>query len=143
MLARWCVELLGVSAAAVTVFDEHGEVHAAAASCVSAHLLSLFAVQAGEGPGIDCARTGHAVASPRLVLEQQRWPRFIAAAEESGYRAVHTLPMRRRQQVIGMLTLLDTEPGPVADTDLRLGQSLSSAAHSSGPTCSPGNYRPR
>jgi transcriptional regulator with GAF, ATPase, and Fis domain len=121
---RHCVELLRVSAAAAIVFDEHGALHTAAGSCRAAHLLSLFAQQVEQGPGVDCARTGRAIAGPRLSLQQRQWPRFTAAASECGYQAAHTLPMRRSDQLIGVLTLFDAEPGPVADTDLQLAQSL-------------------
>ncbi len=127
MFARRCAELVGVAAAAVTVFDEHGAVQTVAASRREAQLLSLVETQAGEGPGVDCVRTGEAVASPRLSLER-RWPAFTAAAAGCGYRAAHSLPVRRGRYSVGVLTLLSTEDEPVGDSGLRMGQGLADMA---------------
>ncbi|WP_133906735.1 hypothetical protein [Actinophytocola oryzae] len=43
-----------------------------------------------------------------IAADAQRWPRYVVAADTCGFRAVHVLPMRLRQEVIGELSLLST-----------------------------------
>ncbi|SEP52350.1 GAF and ANTAR domain-containing protein [Amycolatopsis saalfeldensis] len=128
MLVEQCVGLLGVSAASVILLDQDGSLHVAATSTQRAELLELFAVQTEEGPCIGCARTGVPVLCADLQAESQRWPTFTAAAHECGYHAAQALPMRLREQVIGVLTLLDAEPGGPAPDTLELGQAFADIA---------------
>ena len=133
LLVDHCVDLLDVDAAGVLLGDQRGGVRMAAASSEKAELLELFAVDTKGGPCIECVRTGQAVSSADLAAETSRWPRYAVAAELCGYRAVHALPMRLRRNVIGALSLLNTEPSVTApdgtdalSTDL--GQALADVA---------------
>jgi GAF domain-containing protein len=130
MLAERCVELLHVSATGVILTDGGGGLSVAAASSERTRLLEVFAVAIDAGPCLDCLRGGEAVISDDLSSEtaRQRWPRFAAGAAEAGFRAAHALPMRHRDQVIGALTLLHTEPHTLDTPDVRLGQALADAA---------------
>ena len=58
----------------------------------------------------------------------RRWPRYVAGAHEAGFRATHALPMRLRDEVIGVLTLLHTDRHTLDDGDARLGRALADAA---------------
>jgi GAF domain-containing protein len=131
MLAERCVELLDVSAAGVILSDGNGGgLSVAAASSERTRLLEVFAVAIDAGPCLDCLRGGEAVISEDLRSEtaRGRWPRFVAGAAEAGFQAAHALPMRHRDQVIGALTLLHTEPHTLDKPDARLGQALADAA---------------
>ncbi|WP_328603448.1 GAF and ANTAR domain-containing protein [Amycolatopsis sp. NBC_00345] len=128
MLCDQCVALLEVSAAGVILLDERGGLRMAAASSERAEVLEMFAVQTDDGPCIDCVRSGTPVASADLTADTARWPRFAAAAHECGFRAVQAVPMRLRQQVIGVLTLLKVDQNGVDDTSTRLGQALADVA---------------
>ncbi|HEY2224312.1 GAF and ANTAR domain-containing protein [Actinomycetospora sp.] len=131
MLAERSVELLGVTAAGVILTDGNGDgLSVAAASSERARLLELFAVAIDAGPCVDCLHSGEAVVSEDLRSEtaRLRWPRFAAGAEEAEFQAAHALPMRHRNQVIGVLTLLATEPHTLDEPDVRLGQALADAA---------------
>ncbi|WP_308210346.1 GAF and ANTAR domain-containing protein [Amycolatopsis iheyensis] len=99
-----------------------------ATSSQRAELLELFAVETEDGPCIDCVRSGRPVFCTDLTTETSRWPRFTAAARECGFRAAHALPMRLRDQIIGVLTLLDVEPGAPEPEDIDLGQALADVA---------------
>jgi hypothetical protein len=57
-----------------------------------------------------------------------RWPRFTAAATEVGFAAVHALPMRLRDEIIGALNLFDSNPGAPDGETLRIGQALADVA---------------
>jgi transcriptional regulator with GAF, ATPase, and Fis domain len=128
MLARRCTELLEVDSAGVVLIDQRGSLRVAAASSEHARLIELFAVQADEGPCLDCVRSGTPVSSTDLTADTARWPRFTAAARTAGFRAAHAVPMRLRQNVIGVLNLLNTEPHGVDETSVRIGQALADVA---------------
>jgi GAF domain-containing protein len=126
-LAERCVQLLGVSAAGLLLTDQQGALQVVAASSERTRLLELFQLQTDQGPCVDCFRTGQPVSVTDLPAAGL-WPRFTAAAAEVGYAAVHALPMRLRDEVIGALNLFDTDPGPLAAGTLRIGQALADVA---------------
>ncbi|GLY41851.1 transcriptional regulator [Amycolatopsis sp. NBRC 101858] len=128
MLAEHCVELLGVSATSVILLDATGGLRVAATSSERAELLELFAVETDDGPCIDCVRGGVPVFCTDLRAETRQWPRFTAAAHECGFRAAHAIPMRLRDEVIGVLTFLGADPGDPDRDDIELGQALADVA---------------
>lgn len=128
LLAGRCVELLGVDAAGVALGDQRGRLRSAAASAEEARLLELFEVQTDAGPCVDAYRTGRPVVNADLAAEEERWPRFAAAASEAGFTSVHALPMRLRGEVIGALNLFCVEATSLTDTDQRIGQALADVA---------------
>lgn len=128
MLTERSVELLDVAAAGVILIDERGGLRVASASSERAELLEVFAVQTEDGPCIECVQSGEPVASTDLTAAADRWPRFTAAAHECGFRAAQSLPMRLRKQVVGVLTLLNTEANGVEEHSTKLGQALADIA---------------
>jgi transcriptional regulator with GAF, ATPase, and Fis domain len=124
ILTGQCVELLDVAAAGVILADPGGVLHVVATSSQRADLLELFAVQTGNGPCIDCVRTGQPAAGHDLTADSQRWPRFAAAARECGFRSAQALPLRLRDQTIGALSLLNTESSMMEEDQVALGQAL-------------------
>ena len=125
-LAERCVHLLGVDAAGLMLADQHGTLHATAASSESARLLELFELQTDAGPCLDAFHTGRAVVNADLHANHERWPRFAEAAEANGFVAVHALPLRLRDTVIGALNLFSA--GSLSDADTRAGQALADVA---------------
>ena len=128
MLVERCVELLDVAAAGVVLSDQKGGLAMAAASSEQARLIELFAVQAKDGPCLDCVRTGRAVSSADLTVEDVRWPRFAPAARAAGFSATHAVPLRLRHTVIGALNLLNTRSSGVDSDSAGLGQALADVA---------------
>jgi transcriptional regulator with GAF, ATPase, and Fis domain len=122
------VKLLDVSAAGLLLADPRGELRVVAASSEAARLLELFQLQNDQGPCLDCFRTGQPVWAADLDAQAQRWPRFAAAARQSGFAAVQALPMRLRDQVIGALNLFRASPGAFDPGDVRIGQALADVA---------------
>lgn len=127
-LAHRTAELLGVDATGVLLADLGGRLNAVAASEDRAHLLELFQLQSSEGPCLQCYRQGTPVSVPDLATVEQRWPQFAPAARRAGYRAVHALPMRLRNDVIGAVNLFGETPGALAEPALELGQALADIA---------------
>jgi GAF domain-containing protein len=130
MLAERSVDLLDVAAAGIILNDGRGGLSVSGASSERSRLLEVFAVAIDAGPCVECIRTGRPVIVEDLAepAAQARWPRFAAGAVEAGFRAAHALPMRLRDDVIGVLTLLHTRPHALTDSDARLGQALADAA---------------
>jgi hypothetical protein len=68
------------------------------------------------------------ISSTDLAADAERCPRYVSAARECGYNAVHAVPMRLRRDVIGALSLLNTDADGVAETTSELGQALADVA---------------
>src|SRR5690242_10405036 len=127
VLTERCVQLLGVSAAGLLLTDGQGALQVVAASSERTRLLELFQLQNDEGPCLDCFHTAQPVSVADLSSED-RWPRFVPAAVEAGFGAVHALPMRLRSDVIGALNLFDVAGGAIGAGPLRVGQALADVA---------------
>src|SRR6185437_15384884 len=80
------VQLLSASAAGILLVSPNGELQAVAASSEAAGLVELFQIQNDQGPCLDCVRTGLPVTTADLQRQDQRWPRFAAAAVSAGFR---------------------------------------------------------
>lgn len=127
-LAKRCVQLLDVTACGLLLVDHHDTLTMVAASTEGARLLELFQLQNSEGPCLDCYHRGTPVTCPDLDLAYDRWPRFARAALDSGFSAVHALPMRLRDEVIGTVNLFSATPGALDHQSLQLGQALADVA---------------
>lgn len=127
VMTERCVQLLGVSAAGLLLTDGRDALQVVAASSERTRLLELFQLQTDQGPCVECFHTGQPVSVADLP-SAGRWPRFTAAAAEVGFAAVHAVPMRLRNQVIGALNFFDTNPGALGAGKLRIGQALADVA---------------
>src|SRR5882757_5963137 len=127
VLTERCVQLLGVSAAGLLLTDGQDMLQVVAASSERTRLLELFQLQTDQGPCVDCFRTGRPVSVADLPTAG-RWPRFTEAAAEVGFAAVHALPMRLRDDVIGALNFFDVKAGSLEAEKLRIGQALADVA---------------
>jgi GAF domain-containing protein len=127
-LVRSCVDLLDVTAAGLLITDGTGVLHPIAASTESTHVLELFQLQNDEGPCLECVRTGEVVSIAEVTEIQSRWPRFARAVAESGFRSVHALPMRLRQDTIGSLNLFVSGRRPLQSNEQRIAQALADVA---------------
>lgn len=127
-LAGRVVDLLGVTACGLLLVDHHQALNLVAASSEQARLLELFQLQNSEGPCLECYRAGTPVQCPDLTRVGQRWPRFARAALDTGYTAVHALPMRLRNEVIGAMNLFSATPGALDTEAVALGQALADVA---------------
>nr|WP_281261692.1 GAF and ANTAR domain-containing protein [Actinokineospora auranticolor] len=128
LLTTRTAELLSVGASGVILRAPDGNLEVLSSTSRQADLLEQFAVQVDSGPCIDCVRTGMPVSCADLATDGPRWPRFTAAARECGFSSAHAIPMRLRKEVIGVLSLLGTEPGALDDERLALGQALADVA---------------
>ncbi|WP_212846653.1 ATP-binding protein [Actinoplanes ianthinogenes] len=124
VLATRCVDLLSVQAAGIMIGDQRGALRLMASSSEQARLLELFEVEMSEGPCVDCYRLGAGVADPDLANPDPRWPRFAARARQAGFRAAHAVPVRLRDENIGVLNLFSTDPGLLDPVDAQTARAL-------------------
>ena len=127
-LVAACVNLLGVTAVGLLLDDQRGSLALVASSDESSRLLEIFQLQTNEGPCLDCVRTATAVTSDDLASDRDRWPRFVPAAIDAGFRSVAAVPLRLREQTIGGLNLFHARPAPIPEDDRRLAQALADVA---------------
>jgi ANTAR domain/GAF domain len=86
--------------------------------------VELFEVESDEGPCVACFATGQPISDTDLRVVDTRWARFSRRAGAAGFAAVHAVPMRLRDEVIGVLNLFSTQPGSLTDADAFLGRAL-------------------
>lgn len=127
-LVESSLELLDIDAAGVMLADQRGGLQLVASSPEEMAEVELFELQADEGPCLDTFRSGAPVLSVTLDDAYARWPRFAAAAEQSGWTATHALPLRLRGQVIGAMNLFSASAQPLSEADVDLGQALADVA---------------
>jgi GAF domain-containing protein len=126
MLVERCVELFD-AAAGLLLADPDGTLRVFASSTEQLRVVELFEVQAQEGPCLDCYRTGQPVVNEDLAYLNGRWPNFAPVALGGGFRSVHALPVRLRDQVIGALNLFRAGPGHLDELDIRAAQAIADA----------------
>jgi len=127
-LAARCVELLGIDAAGLMLVDPYGQLRVMAASNERARLMDLMQIQSDSGPCVTCYRTAASVLVSDIRTAADRWPVVADRAAELGLRAVFALPMRLRNEVIGVANLFRAEPGPLGEPNERIGQAMADVA---------------
>jgi len=127
-LTERCVEFSAVDEAGVMLAAPSGHLQAVASSSERSRLLELFELQNQDGPCLDAYRQGAVISSADLALDRDRWPTFAPQALDVGFKAVHSVPLKLRDEVIGALNLLRTEPGAVTERDAKVLRALSDIA---------------
>jgi GAF domain-containing protein len=116
--------LLGAAATGVMLVDPRGSIEVVSASDRPARFVELLQTQTEQGPCVDCITAGTVVYASDLETERERWPDFVPAALEVGYRAVAAIPLRLDGHAIGGLNLLYTERTVLTEWQLRLAQVI-------------------
>ncbi|HET7329088.1 MAG TPA: GAF and ANTAR domain-containing protein [Nocardioidaceae bacterium] len=122
------VELLHADAAGLMLADQRGELRVLASTTEETRLLELFQLQNDEGPCLDCYTFGEPVVNIDLAEAEDRWPNFCAATTDLGFRSVHALPLRLRDELIGAMNLFCAHHSTLSEHDLALGQALADVA---------------
>ncbi len=120
-------EIVPGATVGLVIADSDGRLRFMAASTEATKLLELFQLQNDQGPCLDCFRTGEVVSAPDL-REDTPWPLFAAHAADAGFRAVHAVPMRLRQLVIGALNIFGDRPWQLEPAEASIVQALADAA---------------
>lgn len=127
-LSDSCLSLLPVAAAGIMLCDTSGRLNALAVSGEQSRLLELLQRETDNGPWAHAFRMGEPFFVDDLTVEQSRWPAFGALRMEYDFRAVAALPLRLRDERIGVLNLFASQAGPMSDTDIAVAQALADVA---------------
>ncbi|WP_144766073.1 GAF and ANTAR domain-containing protein [Curtobacterium sp. 9128] len=122
------VELFDAAAGAIHLLNRDGALEVAASTSERSGFIGLLQLNAGEGPCITAVTTGELVTSEDIASLAERWPRFAAASKDHGYRSVHAIPLRLRDDVIGSLNLFRELDGALNGADARAAQALADVA---------------
>lgn len=122
-LSSRCLELFGLASAGFMLKDARNQMQAVASSDARGHTLELLELQTHEGPCPDAVREG-AVVQARGAEAARRWPAFASRAQELGYQAYAAIPLQRRGDPIGALSLFSDGGGLLRKHDLRDAQAL-------------------
>ena len=128
LLVRRALEGLDAAEAGILLADQSGTLHLMASSSERTRSLELFQLQNEEGPCLDCFHSGEPVTIENLEAEVDRWPRFVPAALEAGFASVHGMPMRLRDERIGVLNVFGARPGTLTDADAPVGRAMADIA---------------
>jgi transcriptional regulator with GAF, ATPase, and Fis domain len=127
VLVERCVELLDVGDAAVVLWQ--GEMlREVASSSPRSGALEMIEAQYNEGPCHDCVVSGEPILRQRLEHCEQRWPHFAPKARGAGFQMVYALPLRRRGEVVGALSIFCDESRELSVREIEITQALAEAA---------------
>jgi GAF domain-containing protein len=141
-LTEDCARVLDIAAAGLLLTDAAGVLHVVATTSEQAQNLEIFQIQRDEGPCLDCFHGGEPVSVPSLQAGVDRWPRFVPAAAEQGFRSVHAIPLRLRRQMLGALGLFGNTEGALTDADLALARAFADVSAIALAQHEPGDERP-
>jgi len=127
-LLALCTDILPVRAGGILLVDAAGELELVASSSEEAAVVETIIIAAGAGPCIDCFTSGAPVIVADVAATEGEWPRFYATAIEQGFRSAYALPMRLRDEVVGVMNLLGSEPGTLSERDRGVAQALADIA---------------
>jgi GAF domain-containing protein len=129
---RWVTNaattLLNAAATGVMMSDPRGGIEVVSASDQPARFVEALQTQIVQGPCVDCITTADIVSAPDLETERPRWPDFVPAALEIGYRAVVAIPLRLDGHAVGGLNLLYTGRTDLTEEQLQAGQVIADLA---------------
>jgi GAF domain-containing protein len=122
------VGILDAAAAGLVLVDPGGDLQVMASTSEESQLVEVLQLEAGEGPCVDCYRTGAVVAIDDIATDGSRWPLFQASALAQGFKSLHAVPMRLRSRTIGAMNLFGREPGPLSADDAAIAQAFADVA---------------
>ena len=103
--------IFGVTGAGLMLADEEHHLRNAAVSDDRLRHLEDLQIYHQEGPCITAFEEQELVGAEDLTQEQ-RWPRFTAAAVDRGIRAVLASPLPYNQDAVGAVAVLSDQPHP-------------------------------
>lgn len=121
-------DLFGADAAGIMLANQQGELEVVASTSEESALLGLLQLESGEGPCVEAYREGTTIVVEDREEMRRRWAHFASEAERAGFAAVHSVPLRIGDTVLGSMNLFRTEPGLLDDRDALAARALTDVA---------------
>lgn len=128
LLVEETIELFDAAAAGILLVNRAQELEVIVSTNERSEFLGLMQLRAGEGPCVEAVTTGAVVSVADMDHVEERWPLFAADARRSGFRSMHSIPMRLRDNTIGSLNLFRDRIGQLNDEDAMAAQALADVA---------------
>jgi GAF domain-containing protein len=128
MLVERTTALFDAADAGIILVGSNGDLEVIASTNERSKLVGLMQLRAGEGPCVESYTTGTVVSVPELDDIEALWPVFAELARDSGYRSVHAIPLRLRDETLGSLNLFRDTPGTLNPDDATAAQALADVA---------------
>lgn len=127
-LVTRCARTLNVAGVGILIPDADGTLEVVASTSERSQLISLLQLSEEQGPCLDAYHSGEQVTVSDIAGIRERWPRFASAAGELGYRWMHAIPLRLREDVIGSLNLFGDQRGALSPDDAMAARGLADIA---------------
>ena len=127
-LVHECATSLPADAAALLVTNGRGSLELLSATSHRASELEVYQAQHRSGPCVDVLRHGDRVVAVGADDIITRWPDVGTVIVESGFQAVHALPMTWHGRVLGGLNVFSAEAVPLEGASLQLAQNFADVA---------------
>jgi GAF domain-containing protein len=127
ILVEECKTVLDVDEAGLVLAGAGHELQMMVATSDTSAFLEQAQIKAGEGPCIEAFTSGQVVTIDDIE-RSFRWADFRTTALAAGFRAVHAVPLRLRDDIIGALNLFSITPGALTGQDATVAQALADVA---------------
>lgn len=127
-LIEECTDILDTQAGGLMLVDAAGALQLVASTSEEAELVEVLQLAAGDGPCLECFRSGSPVTVGDIHAGGARWPEFQIEALRLGFLSVHATPLRLRGQTIGTMNLFSHHVGALNPQDIAVAQALADVA---------------
>ncbi|WP_183086563.1 GAF and ANTAR domain-containing protein [Mycetocola zhadangensis] len=127
-LLNACIDVLDMDAGGILLVDATGELELVASTSEEAEIVETIIVAAGEGPCIECYDKAEHVSVPDIERVAEKWPKFYASAKQQGFLSTYAVPMRLRDEVMGVMNILSAQPVEISEGDGKIAQALADLA---------------
>lgn len=128
LLVENSTSLTAVVEAGIVLADADGTLHMAATTGKRVSDIELMQLASSSGPCFVAFTSGTNVEVDDIVASRDRWPEFADLAVAKGFRSMHAIPLRLRDQTLGSLNLFSESLGPLSDQDAVLAQAMADVA---------------
>jgi len=111
-LVNACVDVLDVTGAGIMLIVDDEQQGTLGGSDRASEIVEELQFSLGEGPCVDCHRSGRPVSEPHLANPAVvRWPEFTGPALDAGIEAIFGFPLHVGPIRLGALDLYSNRPG--------------------------------
>ena len=120
--------LLEVESAAIFLARDDGSLGVAAGTSPKTRAVETLVLEGADSPCLDAYRQGLTVGVHDINLVKPEWKGFADILRAGGFRSSHAIPMKLRNETIGVLNLFADRPYTPTAADAALADTITHAA---------------